>query len=126
MTITRVDTQGVLRTFEFGCDAISVLRYWLEEAAQQRALHQCGGVKRSLHRRGEGVAVGLDLPKPPAECHFALRGHKLLGREGPLETRRAAHATGGTTWHVAAKLPPTLGLEVQPYREHEMWHPDAG
>ena len=115
--ITRVDTQGVLRTFEFGCDAISVLRHWLE-AAQQRALHQCGRVKRSL----------LDLPKPPTECHFALRGHKLLGREGPLETRRAAHATGGTTWRVAAKLhipgqvQTTCMCEaLNPSRPHLVW-----
>ena len=42
--ISRVDSQGTLRTFEFGCDAISVLRNWLEETFQHRALHKCGRV----------------------------------------------------------------------------------
>ena len=60
--ITRIDSLGVICTYEFGCDAISVLRHWMEEAAQHQALHRCGRVKRSLHRREEGLAVGLDLP----------------------------------------------------------------
>ena len=126
--ITRVDPQGVVRTFEFGCDSIRVLRHWFEEASQHHALHRCGRVKLPLHRREEGLAVGLDLPKPPAECRFALRGHQLLGKEGPLEIRRAAHATGGTGWHVAAKLHLSPQLQVEcmcgarnPSRPHLVW-----
>ena len=141
--ISRVDSQGTLRTFEFGCGAISVLRNWFEEASQHHALHKCGRVKNFLHRREEGLAVGLDLPKPPAECQFALRGHKLLGKDGPLEIRRAAHATGGTGWHVAAKTasptpnancllvwctqpePPTFGVELPADGSVEKRHPKA-
>ena len=126
--ITRVDAQGNLRSFEFGCDAMRILRHWLEEVAQQDALHRCGRVKRSLHRRDAGLAVGLDLPKPPPDCHFALGGHRLLGKEGPLEIRRAAHATGGTGWHMAAKLQlpsnvPTTCLcgALNPSRPHLVW-----
>ena len=62
-------------------------------------------------------------------CHFALRGHQLLGREGPLEVRRAAHATGGTGWHMAAKLqlPPQLQTACMcgarnPSRPHLVWN----
>ena len=85
--ISRIDSQGTLRTFEFGCDAISVLRNWFEGASQHHALHKCGRVKNSLHRREEGLAVGLDLPKPPAECQCCVVT-SCLARMGPQSCSR--------------------------------------
>ena len=126
--IYRFDVDGNQRCYGFGCDSIQVLRHWLEEAFQHRHLHMCGRVRRSYHRREEGLAVGLDLPRPDASTHYALSAHRLLGKDGSLEQRRAAFATGGTGWYAAAKarLPDSQGItcicgDRLPSRPHLTW-----
>ncbi|CAE7373819.1 unnamed protein product [Symbiodinium natans] len=124
----RTDPRGDTRRFFFGYDNLGVLKHWLKEEHQRRGVHRCGRVKRSLHRAEPECARGLALPGPPHGQHHALAGHRLLGRQGPVELRRAAMATGGSAWHTAAKLRRPRDVPVQclcgglwPSRAHLAW-----
>ena len=102
--IMRTDDYGVRRTYRLGHDHPRVLQQWLTDEYQLRGVHQCGRVKNSLHRSTPEHARGLDLPAPAPGTRLALLGHKCLGLDGSLETRRAALASGGTGWYAATRL----------------------
>ena len=129
--IQKRDDSGRLRFFHFGRDNPKVLKMWLIERFKWVGVLNCNRVATSLHRPDPSLARGLNLPPPAHNVHFALAGHRQLGRQGPLNVRRAAVATGGSGWHVAKKIPErrapltcACGLEA-PSRPHLTWNCDA-
>ena len=129
--IQKRDDSGRLRSFHFGRDNPKVLKMWLIERFKWVGVLNCNRVATSLRRPDPSLARGLNLPPPAHNVHFALAGHRQLGRQGPLNVRRAAVAMGGSGWHVAKKIPErrapltcACGLEA-PSRPHLTWNCDA-
>ena len=126
--LERTDDAGRCRTYRFGEDSPAVLKQWLTEAHVAHATHNCGRIRRKLHRQDPSLAVGLDLPRPEGCVRFAFQGHRQVYAKATTRAERfAALACGGTGWHYNARY--SLQTPAQcfcsklwPSRAHLLWN----
>ena len=124
--VCRVDASGQVRTYRLNEDGLAVLFQWLADWHRRLVLQRCGRVARSLHRSGEHLARGLDLPGVPPGALTLFRGHCKHYEEFSRPSRYAALVTGCSTWWLQGKLrleaPLTCrcGL-AEPSRPHLLW-----
>ena len=126
--LERIDDAGRRRTYRLGEDSPAVLKQWLTEAHLAEATHNCGRVRKKLHRQDPSLAVGLDLPRPEGSRRFAFQGHRQVYAKATTRAERfAALACGGTGWHYSARH--SLQGPVQcfcsklwPSRAHLLWN----
>ena len=76
--LTRLDSEGRLRSFRLGHDSLSVLREWFLLVHRRAALATCGRINRSLHRDDASSARGLDLPAPLVGSFLRAEDHCSL------------------------------------------------
>ncbi|CAE7891678.1 unnamed protein product [Symbiodinium sp. KB8] len=124
--ICRRDSHGVHRRFRVGEDSPRLLMDWLADWHRRGALQSCWPVAFSLHRPGQGLAQGLDLPGVGPQEMCAFEGHRRAYERGDLVTKQLALASGCSAWRRLKKYnlqrPTTCmcgGLE--PSRPHIVW-----
>ena len=125
----RRDGAGRLRVLRPCFDGFQVLFQWLRQHFRQSYVARSGRVKQRLHRDGEELATGLDLPRPDftLDCHFdGLReALSVLGFPAgftfTMQEATSRKSQVAVSVRRSSAFPSSPSLEVPLYRSLKDW-----